>query len=144
MFLRIDIIASMLALFVVACGGGDGEQEDSGVGAIVDATPPLTIGEICELLAPSSCERDAECLQSLPPPCEESLIERCCGQSGTCALVNGVTHERVQECIAAIYEATCAELEEGVPPPCTRISNPDGQWDAGVEAGSGVWNGFDL
>jgi hypothetical protein len=117
----------VLPLLFCACTG-EGEET-------LDAAPPdaapLTIGDICRLVAPATCERDAECFQDLPPPCEEALFQRCCGDARTCDEINGVTQERVNDCIAAIYEGTCTELEE-LPVPCREIAVPG----AGVLASS--------
>ena len=121
---RVDFRAVLLCLSVSACGG-ESDADDPADAGESDAAAPFTIGDICRLLAPATCERDAECFQSLPPPCEASLMERCCGEAGTCDQVNGVTPDRVEECISAIYEATCPELEE-LPAPCERIAAPGG------------------
>lgn len=121
---RVELAIAILPFAVCACGGQN-EDFDAGPAEVADAAP-LTIGDICHLLAPATCERDAECFQELPPPCEESLIERCCGEASTCDQINGVTKERVDDCISAIYEETCAELEE-LPVPCREIAAPMGQ-----------------
>lgn len=120
MFSRLEF--AILPLLLCACAG----QGDETVDAAPPDAAPLTIGDICRLLTPATCERDAECFQGLPPPCAESLYQRCCGEAGTCDQVNGVTKERVDDCITAIYEGTCAELEE-LPVPCREIAAPADQ-----------------
>lgn len=130
MFSRLE--SALLSLVFCACAG-QSDKRDAGEADLPDAAP-LTIGDICRLLTPATCERDAECFQDLPPPCEDSLMERCCGEAGTCDEINGVTHDRVEDCIAAIEEGTCAELEE-LPVPCREIAVP---MDQALQS-SGSW-----
>lgn len=86
----------------------------------------LAIGDICETLAPVACARDAECFDSFEPPCDQSFLRACCQDDGICDLVNGVASAQLEECVNALMDASCEEIENEFPPPCTGITSPDG------------------
>lgn len=110
---------ALLTCLFLACSNDE-------LDATIDASPPdagsLTIADICVMLTPVTCERDAECFQSLDPPCAESFYFRCCERFDSCDRVNGVSSQRVDECIAAMESATCDEIENDFPESCAHIA----------------------
>jgi len=115
------LAAAVGGLLASAFGCGDGSSSSP------DAAPPdaapLTIGEICDLLTPVTCERDAECFDSFPLPCPESFREACCEGDGSCSLINGVRIDQVMDCIAAMDSITCEDIETNFPEPCNSITS---------------------
>ena len=119
---RALVIAGAVAgLFASAFGCGSSSSSRA------DAAPPdaavLTIGEICDLLTPVTCERDAECFDFFPSPCAESFRDACCEGDGSCSVINGVLLDQVMACIAAMESATCDEIENDFPEPCRSITS---------------------
>jgi hypothetical protein len=123
--MRQHVVATALVGFLSSAFGCDSSSSSS-----PDAAPPdaavLTIGEICDLLTPVTCESDAECFDFYPLPCSESFRDDCCEDKGSCSLVNGVLLEQVMACIAAMESATCEEIDQEFPESCRNIvSSPD-------------------
>lgn len=110
---------AVLTCLLLACSN---DEPDGTIDASRSDAGPLTIAEICVMLTPVTCERDAECFQSLDPPCPETFYFRCCERFDSCDRVNGVSRERVEGCIAAMESATCSEIENDFPEPCAHIA----------------------
>jgi len=114
----------VLLATAAACGGDDDAIAVDA--APPDAAPELTIGDICLLLTDVTCTRDAECFDFFELPCDESYFRFCCADDGICQVVNGVTRPEVDECIRALEQATCEEIDTDFPEPCVGITSRDG------------------
>jgi len=112
--------AGLSLLFFAACGSGSRSDAD----ASTPDAESLTIGEICDLLTPITCMRDAECFNSYPDPCSVSFREDCCEEDNSCPLMNGITVIQVDNCIAALSAATCDEIVDEFPASCRDITRP--------------------
>ena len=105
----------MSVMAAPACGGDD--SDDS-----ADASPPLSVGEVCEVLADAYCARNEECSLGVPPPCDETFAAECCDQAGGCEQPTGATAERAEACADGMGAVSCTDLESGaLPSPCAAI-----------------------
>ena len=108
----------MSVMAVLACSGDD--SEDS-----ADSSPPLSVGEVCEVLADAYCARNEECSLGVPPPCDETFAAVCCDGAGGCEQPTGATAERAEACADGMGAVSCNDLESGaLPPPCAGILMP--------------------
>lgn len=115
----IAVALGWMSVAAVAACGGDSDS--------VDASTPLTVGEVCQVLAVAYCERNEECALGVPAPCEETFAAECCDQAGGCDQPTSATEERADSCAAGMSEVSCADLKAGaLPSPCAGILMPPG------------------
>ena len=98
-----------VAVLLVACGG------------------PRTVGESCDLLAESLCDRGIECgliHRSQRGDCLALGPRSCCGTQGTCQDEVRST-AAVLTCNSDIQQAECGQIAKGVPPAtCLMVAVP--------------------
>lgn len=81
-----------------------------------DATPALTVRQVCERVGSANCQRAAACSGVSASACLAIVLEQCCASPAACARPAGYSPIEVRRCADAYAQLHCRAIEQGTTP----------------------------